>query len=153
MGNPLRKVSLGAGMTGGGTALPIFNAFMVPYMKDKPRETFPSPPPMPPEIRALMERNKREELERLDNLTVSGARSEAITDETTTAEPSTTITGTGSAPAATSGSDGDLSTSKSGDEPPPVVKPILPKPQQKDPEPPKENIPEGTKRKGKKGDG
>ncbi|HMS10525.1 MAG TPA: penicillin-binding transpeptidase domain-containing protein, partial [Pyrinomonadaceae bacterium] len=34
MGNPLRKESLGRGQTGGGTALPIFNAFMNPFMKD-----------------------------------------------------------------------------------------------------------------------
>ncbi|MGE3466467.1 MAG: penicillin-binding protein 1A, partial [Pyrinomonadaceae bacterium] len=44
MGNPLRKESLGAGMTGGGTALPIFNGFMIPFMKDKERVSFPDVP-------------------------------------------------------------------------------------------------------------
>ena len=53
MGNPLRKESLGAGMTGGHGAVPYFNAFMIPFMKDKPRDNFPSPPPMPSEIKTL----------------------------------------------------------------------------------------------------
>lgn len=65
MGNPKRKESLGAGMTGGGGALPYFNAFMNPFMKDKPRESFPGAPSMPSDIRVLMERNKREEREKL----------------------------------------------------------------------------------------
>jgi len=150
MGNPLRKESLGAGMTGGGTALPIFNAFMIPFMKDKPRESFPSAPPMPSEIRSLMERNKREELEKLENATVAGVRNEAVTNANVAVDSSTT-TGTGAAPATSTA--GDAITSKPGDDPPPVVKPIIPKPQTKDPDPPKDNGPEGTKRKGKKGDG
>lgn len=66
MGNPLRKESLGRGMTGGGAAVPIFNAFMIPFMKDKPKESFPPPPPMPAEIKALVELRKREALERLE---------------------------------------------------------------------------------------
>src|SRR5690606_31872324 len=44
MGNPERKENLGGGMTGGHGALPYFNAFMNPFMKGKPRESFPSPP-------------------------------------------------------------------------------------------------------------
>ena len=47
-------------------ALPFFNAFMVPFMKGRPIEKFPETPPMPSEIKALMERNKREELEKLE---------------------------------------------------------------------------------------
>jgi penicillin-binding protein 1A len=66
MGNPLRKESLGKGMTGGGAAVPFFNAFMIPFMKDKPKESFPPPPPMPAEIKALVELRKREALERLE---------------------------------------------------------------------------------------
>ena len=44
MGNPLRKENLGSGMTGGHGAMPYFNAFMIPFMKDKPRDSFPAPP-------------------------------------------------------------------------------------------------------------
>ena len=72
MGNPLRKETLGAGMTGGHGAVPYFNAFMIPFMKDKPRETFPDPPPMPSDIKALAERNKREELEKLSEADAKG---------------------------------------------------------------------------------
>jgi penicillin-binding protein 1A len=79
MGNPERKVSLGSGMTGGGGAVPFFNGFMVPFMKDKPKETFPSPPSMPSEIKALMERNKREEREKLARAEQLAARSGAST--------------------------------------------------------------------------
>ena len=42
MGNPLRKESLGSGMTGGHGALPYFNAFMIPFMKGKPVDRFPA---------------------------------------------------------------------------------------------------------------
>src|SRR5918993_649226 len=49
MGYPERKESLGAGMTGGGGALPFFNGFMNAFMKGRPVEKFPEPPPMPAE--------------------------------------------------------------------------------------------------------
>ena len=74
MGNPLRKESLGAGMTGGHGAVPYFNAFMIPFMKDKPRDSFPGPPPMPSDIKALAERNKREELEKLADADLAGKK-------------------------------------------------------------------------------
>ena len=74
MGNPKRKESLGAGMTGGGGALPYFNAFMNPFMKDKPRESFPGIPSMPSDIRVLMERNKREEREKLARADLAAAK-------------------------------------------------------------------------------
>lgn len=74
MGNPKRKESLGAGMTGGGGALPYFNAFMNPFMKDKPRESFPGVPSMPSDIRVLMERNKREEREKLARADLAAAK-------------------------------------------------------------------------------
>ncbi len=51
MGNPLRKENLGGNMTGGHGALPYFNAFMIPFMKGKPKEKFPEPPPMPAELK------------------------------------------------------------------------------------------------------
>jgi penicillin-binding protein 1A len=72
MGNPLRKESLGAGMTGGHGAVPYFNAFMVPFMKDKPRDSFSKPPPMPADIKELTEQRKREEVEKLEKAEAAG---------------------------------------------------------------------------------
>ncbi len=80
MGNPEKKENLGNNMTGGHGALPYFNAFMNPFMKGKPRDTFPSPPPMPSDMRALMERNKREELEKLEKADQAAIRSGALAD-------------------------------------------------------------------------
>jgi penicillin-binding protein 1A len=51
MGNPTRKTSLGAGMTGGGGALPYFNSFMSQFMKDKKIDSFPKVPEMPADIK------------------------------------------------------------------------------------------------------
>lgn len=96
MGNPERKVSLGKGMTGGNGAVPFFNAFMIPFMKDKEKESFPKPPPMPAEIRALVELRKREALERLEKAQEEAAKlglNEKLTkvgdasEEQQTAEP------------------------------------------------------------------
>lgn len=150
MGNPLRKESLGAGMTGGHGAVPYFNAFMIPFMKDKPRESFPNTPPIPSDIRTLMERNKREELEKLAKADQAAIRSGATAEAETKTEGTTTTTpggetGTGQ-PAG-----GDTQTPV-GNDPPPVVKPPVTKPPVKDPDPPADR-PEGTRRKGKKGDG
>ncbi|MGB7209306.1 MAG: PBP1A family penicillin-binding protein [Pyrinomonadaceae bacterium] len=151
MGNPERKESLGAGMTGGHGALPFFNTFMNAFMKGKPSERFPSTPPMPSEIKSLMERNKREELEKLEKAEQAGIRSGATTsgktitttatDTTTTTVPSGTVTGT----------DG-VKTLPAGDNPPPI-KPPVQQPPIKKPDPPPADRPEGTKPKGKKGDG
>ena len=150
MGNPLRKESLGAGMTGGGTALPIFNSFMIPFMKDKPRESFPRTPPMPSEIRSLMERNRREELEKLARADLQAAKSGAVTTATQTdAADSTTTTPTGT------GSDTeksiDIQRSNPGNDPPPPVRPVSQPTPARNNDPP--SVPEGTKRKGKKGEG
>lgn len=149
MGNPQRKENLGAGMTGGHGALPYFNAFMGPFLKDKPRETFPSVPPIPSDIRTLMERNKREELEKLEKADQAAIRSGASTATVTTADPAaatTTVTDPGANPAATESK-------------PAATEPALPatgkpaaKPPVRDPDPPKQDQPEGSKRKGKKGD-
>ena len=152
MGNPERKESLGSYMTGGHGALPYFNAFMIPFMKDKVRETFPSPPSMPSEVRLLMERNKREELEKLENANVAGIRSTTLSNSNT-ATDTTLAPGTGAAPAGPGASNSDTSRPRDDDPPPPVVKPIVPRTQQKDPEPLKEIKQEGTTRKGKKGEG
>lgn len=150
MGNPLRKESLGAGMTGGGTALPIFNSFMIPFMKDKPRESFPRTPPMPSEIRSLMERNRREELEKLARADLQAAKSGAVT----TATQPESADSTTAAPAGT-GSDTeksiDIQRSNPGNDPPPPVRPVIQPPPARNNDPP--SAPEGTKRKGKKGEG
>src|SRR5690606_17587855 len=78
IGNPARKESLGRGITGGGLAVPYFNGFMNAFLKDKPKETFPSVPSMPAEIRALMERNKREEREKLARAELLSAKTGAV---------------------------------------------------------------------------
>jgi penicillin-binding protein 1A len=148
MGNPLRKESLGAGMTGGHGAVPYFNAFMVPFMKDKQRESFPGIPPMPAEMRTLMERNKREELEKLEKADQAAIRSGATTSTTTTDTAVTTPAGTetGTNPPST---ENKPATTEAA--PPPVAKPVA-KPPVRDPDPPKQEQPEGSRRKGKKGD-
>ena len=74
MGNPTKKESLGAGMTGGRGALPFFNDFMNPFMKDKPKEKFPEAPPVPADIKALVEQRKREEMEKLEKAEEAGRK-------------------------------------------------------------------------------
>lgn len=147
MGNPERKVSLGAGMTGGHGAVPYFNAFMIPFMKDKPRESFPGVPPIPADIRTLIERNKREELEKLEKADQAAIKSGAITTTETTGE---TPTGTenGSNPSGT-----ETTKPTQTENSPPVAKPPATKPPAKETAPSENDKPEGTKRKGKKGDG
>ena len=148
MGNPERKESLGAGMTGGHGALPYFNAFMNAFMKGKKIERFPDAPSMPNEIKQLMERNKREELEKLEKAELNSIRTGAVTKPattdttTTTTEPSvgdTTVTDTSKPPA-------------TGGDPPPIKPPVQQPPVKKQDPPPAEK-PEGSRPKGKKGDG
>jgi penicillin-binding protein 1A len=74
MGNPQRKESLGESMTGGHGAVPYFNSFMIPFMKDKPHDSFSEPPPMPPEIKRQNELRKREEVEKLEKADAEGRR-------------------------------------------------------------------------------
>lgn len=148
MGNPLRKESLGTGMTGGGAALPYFNAFMNGFLKDKPKEAFPGVPPIPAEIRTLMERNKREELEKLERADQAAIKSGATTEVTATTDPTITApagTETGSNPTVTE------TRPSTTEAPPPVTRPVA-KPPTRDPDPPKEEKPVGSRRKGKKGD-
>ncbi|HMQ03272.1 MAG TPA: PBP1A family penicillin-binding protein [Pyrinomonadaceae bacterium] len=147
MGNPLRKESLGKGMTGGGGALPFFNAFMNAFMKDKPIDRFQSAPPMPAEIKALMERNKREELEKLAKaeqaaIRLGATETKPVETETTESAPDPR----GSEPT------GAPERPNPAAENPPVAKPpVLQQPVRKpDPVPAQ---PEGTKPKGKKGEG
>ncbi|MBL8123912.1 MAG: PBP1A family penicillin-binding protein [Pyrinomonadaceae bacterium] len=147
MGNPERKVSLGAGMTGGHGAVPYFNAFMIPFMKDKPRESFPGVPPIPADIRTLIERNKREELEKLEKADQAAIKSGAITTTETTGE-TPTRTENGSNPSGT-----ETTKPTQTENSPPVAKPPATKPPAKETAPSENDKPEGTKRKGKKGDG
>ncbi len=151
MGNPAKKENLGNNMTGGHGALPYFNAFMNPFMKDKPRDTFPSPPPMPSDMRSLMERNKREELEKLEKADQAAINSGAMADAKKEA------TDPAAAPGATDGAQTDTpqimepAKPKTDPDKPPATKPATTE-QPKKPET-QPAAPEGTKRKGKKGDG
>lgn len=158
MGNPERKSNLGRGMTGGHGAVPYFNGFMIPFMKDKPRENFPATPSMPSEMKDLIAMRKREELEKLEKADAEGRKLGNIVsgeklNKTGDLEGGDTI--------------GIINPNKPtvvDDEPPPTIntkpkentttvpkntpKPVeTPKPQPKE-----ERQPEGTKRKGKKGD-
>lgn len=152
MGNPLRKESLGGGMTGGHGALPYFNAFMVPFMKGKKIEKFPEAPPMPPEVKREMELRKREEIEKLQEADVAGRKTGIAFTPGTRISPSAPISTDKPAP------DPDLPTTvtKPADpvpDKPPVVRPIVPQstpPPKADPVPEK---PAGPKPRGKKGDG
>jgi len=144
MGNPERKESLGAGMTGGHGALPFFNAFMNVFMKGKKIESFPSAPSMPSEIKLLMERNRREELEKLENAVQESIKSGALTKPTPLAETPADVP-------PVENPDG-VKTSPVGD-PPPMRQPVQQPPPAKNPDPPPTDKPEGTKPKGKKGDG
>ncbi len=157
MGNPRRKSSLGRGMTGGGGALPFFNAFMSQFMKGKERDTFPKPPPVPAEIKSLVNQRKREQLEKLETLdaTRSSGSSAANTQD----------------PENGDGSNANSNTAVDPNNPPDVTKPdppkvIISKPEIPNstpvpavsPTPRKTPTPastpkKGTRRKGKKGDG
>lgn len=149
MGNPERKESLGSGMTGGHGALPYFNAFMNAFMKGKKIERFPEAPPMPAEIKRLMEINKREELEKLAKAEQAGIRSGAssgprvVTTDTTTTTTGASTTDTGT----------DTKSNPTVDAPPPIKPPVQQPPTRKPDPPPADRQPEGTKPKGKKGDG
>ncbi len=151
MGNPLRKESLGSGMTGGHGAVPYFNAFMIPFMKDKPRDTFPSPPPMPSDIKREMELRKREELEKLEEADVEGRKTGIVFTPGTKIDPNAPL------PGDNGGADKpDVpSTTKpvdtTPDKPPVVRPPVIQVPPRQDP--PADKPADGTKRKGKKGDG
>ena len=161
MGNPLRKESLGAGMTGGHGAVPYFNAFMNPFMKDKPKETFPDAPPIPTDIKALMERRKREEQEKLEKADENG-RTTGLTFNTGTRTrnntTSSTTTTTTSETSPTETGETTETTVKPTTNPTPVprnndtpTKPVTTGTPVKKPE--TQEKPAGTQRKGKKGGG
>jgi penicillin-binding protein 1A len=162
MGNPLKKESLGKGMTGGGGALPYFNAFMNPFMKDKKRDTFPDAPPMPPEVKREAERRKREELEQLEKAERDGKTLGTTYNSTTSTRnrrnSSADSTVTTSSDSSTEPSAGSSDSKPNNDTPrnndKPVVRPqIQNTPNKKPDSQPDVPKPEGSKRKGKKGDG
>ena len=150
MGNPLRKESLGSGMTGGGGALPYFNAFMSQFMKDKPKDTFPSPPPMPPEIKRESELRKREELEKLQEADTNARKTGIAFTPATEIDPNAPLPG-GDTPDNVKTDTTTIRPSEPAPDRPPVQRVPTPQPTAKPEPPPKE--PDGTKRKGKKGDG
>jgi penicillin-binding protein 1A len=163
MGNPEKKTNLGRGMTGGQGALPYFNAFMSQFMKGKEKEKFPEPPPIPSDIKALTEQRRREELEKLEKADEEGRKTGVIfntstrtrSNNTTTSDSTTSTevpvsTDTPIAPPP------EIKITPSREEPPkPPAKPVTTTPPIKKPEPPPAEKPkdEGTKRKGKKGEG
>ena len=157
MGNPERKESLGGNMTGGHGAVPYFNAFMIPFMKDKPHESFQGPPPMPSDVKAMQEQRKREELEKLEKAEAMGkSLGVGYTDgEKGTSDPDAagdvSVPTTDTAPV---GSGDNGSTPKSGDDGtkvPDIKKVDPPTLKKTDPQPEKSPQGGGNKKKGKKG--
>jgi penicillin-binding protein 1A len=149
MGHPEKKENLGSYMTGGHGAMPYFNAFMDVFMKGKPKESFEQPPPIPSDIKSLIARNKREELEKLEEADIAGQKTGVPFDSGPKPTPDPAFVT--DAPAAT-----NPSTEKPASEKPTnprvvVEDPIKPVPTPKRVEKPTE--PEPSKRKGKKGDG
>lgn len=122
MGNPERKESLGSGMTGGHGALPYFNAFMIPFMKGKKIESFPSPPPMPAEIKRENAKRKRDEIEELKKADEEGKDASAADGAPNSGVP--TVTDPATNPAST-----PPSNPPAGGTPPkePAPKPTAPK--------------------------
>lgn len=169
MGNPLRKESLGKGMTGGHGAVPYFNSFMIPFMQDKPKDSFYQTPPMPAEVKALAEQRKREELEKLEKAEAEG-RKLGITFSTGGNRRSKTgdTISTGGDGINTGGivNPNANPTNMGDDDPPPTLNTspkgndttpkATPKPTVKPTDTPKKvepaKTPEGNKKKGKKGD-
>lgn len=157
MGNPLKKENLGNNMTGGHGALPYFNAFMIPFMKDKKRDTFPEPPPMPPEVKREAERRKRDEQALLDKAERDGKQLglTTTTTRTKTGETTTdsTITDSTDSASPTAGAPDPKPNNDTRNNDKPVVRPpVQNTPKKPDPEPEVQK-PEGSKRKGKKGGG
>lgn len=151
MGNPLRKESLGSGMTGGHGALPYFNSFMNAFMKGKPIESFPAAPPMPAEVKREMELRKREELEKLEEADIAGRKTGITFSPGTKIDPNAPLPGDDKPVTDTSTAPSTTKPPDATPDKPIVVRPILPTSTPKsDPTPEK---PAGPKPKGKKGDG
>ncbi|HMM81360.1 MAG TPA: PBP1A family penicillin-binding protein [Pyrinomonadaceae bacterium] len=151
MGNPTRKTNLGNSMTGGHGALPYFNAFMNQFMKGKPRDTFPGPPPMPSDIKSLMERNKREELEKLQEADIAGKKTGIeFTPGTKIDDDPALLPKENNAGDGTPDGDGKPDKPLTG-EPSTIKRPEIKQPAKTEGPPAEKSTP--PKRKGKKGDG
>jgi len=152
MGNPLKKTNLGNSMTGGHGALPYFNAFMNQFMKGKPRDTFPAAPPMPSDIKSLMERNKREELEKLQEADIAGKKTGIeFTPGTKIEGDPALLPKENNAGDASPDGDGKPDKPPTGNDPSTVKRPEIKQPAKPEGPPAEKNSP--PKRKGKKGDG
>jgi penicillin-binding protein 1A len=159
MGNPLRKESLGKGMTGGQGALPYFNAFMIPFMKDKEKEEFYETPPIPSDIKSLIAQRQREEQEKLEKADEAG-RTLGVSFSTGTrirSKPAESLPAGGESPTTLTAPTDSPDTSKPVEAVKPVVEDKPPQPvtvsTPRRPDPPEKPPVEGAKRKGKKGDG
>ncbi|CAN5459970.1 PBP1A family penicillin-binding protein [soil metagenome] len=165
MGNPEKKTNLGGNMTGGHGALPYFNAFMSEFMKGKEKESFYKAPEMPSDIKSLVEQRKREEQEKLEKADEEARKLGVSFNTGTKTRKSSKIVETDGETApdsAISTDETDAGKSDNNptpnaaprDEPPPISKPVTSTTPAKNPEPPTEKPKdEGSKRKGKKGDG
>lgn len=163
MGNPQKKTNLGNSMTGGHGALPYFNAFMSQFMKGKEKESFPKPPPIPSDIKALAEQRKREELEKLEKADEEGRKTGVVFNTGTRTRSTKTTSTDSTSPDSTISTDAtdvpktEINITPSREDPPkPPVKPPVTTPPVKKPEsPPPAEKPktDGIKPKGKKGDG
>lgn len=167
MGNPKRKSSLGSGMTGGGGAMPYFNDFMSQFMKDKERVTFPKTPDIPPEIKSMVEQRKREQLEKLEKAeaegkklggTYSGSKNRTSKTGGSDSKENKTISLEDLKNGNTDGTTKPVDDSGGGDSgnpvnPPPATPSTKPGTNNTKPPATKPSPQEGTKRKGKKGNG
>ncbi|MEP6786794.1 MAG: PBP1A family penicillin-binding protein [Acidobacteriota bacterium] len=147
MGNPARKENLGSGMTGH-SAIPYFNAFMIPFMKGKPIEKFPPTPAMPSDVKREAELRKREELETLQEADANAPKNGVVVTPGPKIDPNAPL------PTGDNPEGGKPETAKPAD--PDLEKPIVIRPPtvQSTPVPkPTVDKPDGSKRKGKKGDG
>ena len=167
MGNPERKENLGSGMTGGRGAMPYFNEFMNAFMKEKPKEKFEDAPDIPSDIKSLIERRKREEIEKLEKAELEARKSGAI--YTPSKRVPTNVDGSDLEP--TDGTPrpteqkqrtprrirkkkaSPVTNPKPDNNPPKPNNPANPPPVKKPDTPAEKPDTEGTKRKGKKGDG
>ena len=149
MGNPVRKEPLGDYMTGGHGALPYFNDFMNVFMKGKPMEKFEPPPPIPGDIKALIARNQREEQEKLEEADLAGKKI-AGPSANTQPSPDTGTLPTDDKPPVETAPQRNPDTERPPNPRVVIQDPVKPAPTPKRIDNPNE---EGTKRKGKKGDG
>jgi hypothetical protein len=139
------------------------------FMKDKPKDKFVDAPPIPSDIKSLIERRKREEIEKLEKAELEARKSGAIftpsKKEQTNVDGSSLETTDGTTPDGTKTTDGAADTKKEGNpagnqnppkpdnNPPKPNNPANPPPIKKPDAPADKPSTEGTKRKGKKGDG